>query len=187
MFALGGSDDPPRRCRLVLRVGRAAGRPNAPRATGDRRRRRRPGRELRGEGVRRLHGDGRPAGEAALSERRRRAAAHVGLLRGQQGPLPGVRERDAARRRPLHRRGVPRCTGTPAARRQPHGDRRAPAPRRSRACRVAHHGRRGAHEVPRQGRERRREAGRAALSSHPTASSRFWIRFQSSGSGASAR
>ena len=42
------------------------------------------------------------------------------------------------------------------------GDRRAAAARRARAGRPADHRRRRAHEVPREGRERRREAGRAA-------------------------
>ena len=48
----GSADDPPRRPRLLLRVGRAARRPAAAWQTGDRRRRRRARRQLRGEGAR---------------------------------------------------------------------------------------------------------------------------------------
>ena len=75
-----GREHPPRRPRLVLRVGRAARRPGAARAAGDRRRRRGPGRELRGQGVRRAHGDGRAAGAAAVPGRRRRLAADRRVL-----------------------------------------------------------------------------------------------------------
>ena len=54
---------------------------------GDRRRRRGAGGQLRGEGPRRPHRDGRPAGAAPVPGRDRRPAAHVGLLRGEQGRL----------------------------------------------------------------------------------------------------
>ena len=57
---------PPRRPRLVLRLGRAARRSGAPRPARHRRRRRRAGGQLRGQGVRRAHGDGRPPGPAAV-------------------------------------------------------------------------------------------------------------------------
>ena len=50
--------------------------PRAARPAGDRRRRRRARRELRGQGVRGAHGDGRPAGAPALPGRGRRPAAH---------------------------------------------------------------------------------------------------------------
>ena len=55
----GRGDDPPRRPRLVLRVGRAARRSGAARTARGRRHGRRAGRQLRGQGVRRPHGDGR--------------------------------------------------------------------------------------------------------------------------------
>ena len=61
-----GSRDPPRRPRLVLRVGRAARRPVAARPAGHRRAGRGAGRELRGEGARRRQRDGRRAGAPAL-------------------------------------------------------------------------------------------------------------------------
>ena len=54
-----GADDPARRPRRVLRLGRAARRPAAARPARHRRRRGRARGELRGEGVRRPHGDGR--------------------------------------------------------------------------------------------------------------------------------
>ena len=67
-----GAADPARRPRLLLRLGRAARRPRAARAAGDRRRRGRARRELRGEGVRRALGDGRRPGPRAVPARRRR-------------------------------------------------------------------------------------------------------------------
>ncbi len=108
MCSCGRGDDPARRPRRVLRVGRAAGRPAPARAAGHRRRRRRAGGQLRGEGVRRAHGDGRCAGAAALPGGGRRAAAHGRLLGGEQGRLPRLRGRLAARRGAVDRRGVPR-------------------------------------------------------------------------------
>ena len=110
-------DHPPRRPRRVLRLGRAARRSAPARATRDRRRRGRARRELRGEGVRHQDGDGRPPGAPALPARDRRAAADVGLLRGEQGRLRGLRGHDAARRGALHRRGVPRRPRARTARR----------------------------------------------------------------------
>ena len=59
--------------------------------------------------------------------RDRRAAAHVGLLRGEQGGLRGLRRHDAARRGALDRRGVPR-------RRAGCGGSRARRPRSPRGC-----------------------------------------------------
>ena len=110
-------DDPARRPGRLLRVGRAAGRPAPARTAGDRRRRRRPRRELRGEGVRHPHCDGRRARPAPLPRRDRRRPAHVGLRGGEQGRLPGLRGHDAARRGALDRRGVPRRARDGAARR----------------------------------------------------------------------
>ena len=86
-----GGHDPACRPRRLLRVGRAAGRSAPARAPGDRRGRRRARGQLRGEGVRRPHGDGRRAGAAAVPAGGRRRAAHVGLLRGEQGGVRGLR------------------------------------------------------------------------------------------------
>ena len=83
---------------------------------GDRRRRRRARGELRGEGVRHPDGDGRAPGAAALPARHRRPAPVVGVLRGEQGRLRGVRGHDAARRGALDRRGLPRRPRHRAAR-----------------------------------------------------------------------
>ena len=83
--------------------------PRAARPAGDRRRRRRAGRQLRGQGVRRAHGDGRARRPARLCPHAgRRAAPDVGLHRGQQGGVRGVRGHHAAGRGHLDRRGLPR-------------------------------------------------------------------------------
>ena len=66
--------DPARRPRCVLRVGRATRRPAPARAAGDRRRRGRARRELRGQGVRHPLGDGRAAGPPAVPAGDRRRA-----------------------------------------------------------------------------------------------------------------
>ena len=152
--------DPACRPRLVLRVGRAARRPEPARQARDRRRRGRSRRELRGEGVRRPHRDGRVEVAAAVPARGRRPAAHGRVLRGEQGRLRGVRRHDPVRRGAVDRRGVPRRARDAAPLGIAGRDGRAAAARRARARRPADHGRGGADEVPRQGRERRREAGR---------------------------
>ena len=122
------------------------------------------GRQLRGQGVRRAHGDGRPrrpggcARDAVVV-----AAPDVGLHRGQQGGVRGVRRHHAAGRGALDRRGVPR-------RRRAAADRRARPTeiavrlraRGARAGRPADHRRRGPHQVPGQGGQRRGQARRAA-------------------------
>ena len=56
-----------------------------------RRRRGRAGGELRGPGLRRAHGDGRPPGPGPLPGGRRGRTAHVGVLGGEQGGLRGLR------------------------------------------------------------------------------------------------
>ncbi len=93
----------------------------------------------------------------------RRAAPDVGLLRGEQGRVRGVRGHHAARRGALDRRGVPRrrraAAHLRARRREIAGRLRREVRERGRA---ADHRRRGPHEVPRQGRERRRQARRPA-------------------------
>jgi len=153
---------PPRRPGRVLRVGRAARRSAPPRPARDRRRRRRARGELRGEGLRHPHRHGRSACAPAVPARRRRAAADVGVLGGEQGGVPRVRGRGTGRRGPLDRRGLPRRKRHGAERRLAGRDRRAPPTRRARASRPADHGRRRADEVPREGRERGCEAGRPA-------------------------
>src|SRR6188472_1083254 len=153
-----GNDDPARRRRLVLRVGRAAGRSRVARAAGRRRSRGRAGGELRGEGVRRPDGDGRPGGAAALPACRGRVPPDERLLGGEQGDVPGLRGRHPARRGALDRRGVPRRARDATARGLAGRDRRAPAAPGARAGRPPDHRRRRSHEVPRQGGERRREA-----------------------------
>src|SRR5207302_826906 len=80
----------------------------APRVAVDRRRRRRAGLQLPGQGARRAHRDGRPAGPAALPRGDRGAATDGGLHGGQPGRVRGVRAHHAAGRRAVHRRGVPR-------------------------------------------------------------------------------
>ena len=62
--------------------------------------------EAKARGVRTAMG-GRQA-RRLCPRRGRRPAAHVGLLRGEQGGVRGLRRHDAARRGPLDRRGVPR-------------------------------------------------------------------------------
>ena len=154
--------DPPCRPRLVLRVGRAARRSTPARPAGDRRGRHRPRRELRGEGTRRPHRDGRDAGTPSLPAGRRRRAALPRLRRREQGRLPRLRRRLPGRRGHLDRRGVPRRPWARAHLRHSARD-RDPAPsRRPRGGRAADHRRGRAHEVPREGRERGREAGRPA-------------------------
>ena len=119
--------------------------------------------QLRGQGVRRPHGDGRRAGAAAVPAGGRGRAADVGLRRGEQGGVRGVRatRRRWSRgcrstRRSSTSAGCERIAGTPAR------DRRAAAARGARAGRAADHGRRGADQVPRQGGQRRGQARRAA-------------------------
>ena len=72
----------------------------------------------------------------------------------------------------LDRRGVPRRPRLRAARRHAGRDRGAAAARRARAGRPADHRRRREDEVPRQGRERRRQARRPARRRARAASSR---------------
>ena len=129
VFVSSRGHDPACRPRLVLRVGRAARRSAAARPAGHRRRRGRARGELRGQGVRRAHGDGRRAGAPAVPAGGRGRAADVGLLGGEQGRVRGVRRHDAAGRGALDRRGVPRRPRHAADRGHADGDRRAAAPR----------------------------------------------------------
>ncbi len=185
MFVPGG-DDPARRPRRVLRVGRAAGRSQPARPPRDRRRRRRARGELRGQGVRRPHGDGRQAGPPALPHAVV-VAAHVRLLGGEQGGVPGVRGHDAARRRAVDRRGVPRraraASGSRARRPRSRSGCGATCSSGS-ACR-SRSAWRGRSSSPRW---RAAWPSRTGCSScRPTASSTSSTRSRSSGSGASGR
>ena len=82
--------------------------PSPARAAGDRRRRRGAGGQLRGQGLRRADGHGRRAGAGAVPARGGRPAAVLGLHRGEQGGVRGVRADLAGGRGAVDRRGVPR-------------------------------------------------------------------------------
>ncbi len=153
---------PARGSRRVLRLRRAARRPLPARPARHRRGRRRARRQLRGQTLRGGHGDGRAPGAGAVPAGRRGAAADVRLLRGEQGGVRGVPQHHAAGGRALDRRGVPRRRRLAADSGAAGRHRRAAAGRGAPPGRTAHHGRRRAHEVPRQGREWRRQARRAA-------------------------
>ena len=153
---------PPRRPRLFLCLGRAARRPVVARATGDRRPGCRARGQLRGEGVRRAKRDGRRAGAPALPPGRCGAVPDGGLLRGQQGGVPDLRGHGARGGGALDRRGIPGRARHGALRGHARGDRHAAAAPGSQGGRSADQRGRGAHEVPRQGRERGGQAGRAA-------------------------
>ena len=138
--------------------------------------------------LRRPHGDGRPPRPPALPAGDRRPAADVGVLRGEQGGLRGLRRHDAARRGALDRRGVPR--------RRAACERIAGTPARDRArgcgarCASGSGCRSRSASPGRSSSPRSRAAWpspTACSSCRPTASSRSCTRCRSSGSGASAR
>ena len=117
----------------------------------------------------------------------RRPAAHVGLLRGEQGRVRGLRGHDAARRGAVDRRGVPRrragCGGSPARR-----------PRSRRGCGATCASRSACRSPSASPARSSWPRSRAAWPSptacswcRPTASSPSCTRCRSSGSGASAR
>ena len=151
--------DPARRPRLVLRLGRAAGRAAPPGEAGDRRDGRRARRELRGEGVRRAHRDGPAPRATALPARDRRAGALQGLLGGVESRLPRFRGHGAGRRGVVDRRGLPRRARDGAQRRDAARDRAHASPPRAGRGRTADHRRRRSDQVLGEGRERCREAG----------------------------
>src|SRR3954452_16565468 len=153
-----GSHDPARGRRLLLCVGRTARRPGAPRQAGDRRRRSRPCRELRGQGLRRLHPDGRDAGATFVSAGDRRPPADGGLQRSERCDVRRVPRHHATGRGPVDRRGVPRRRRSQADRRHADRDRRPFARAGQRARWDPGHRRRRTHEVPRKGGDERREA-----------------------------
>ena len=109
------------------------------------------------------------------------------VLGSEQGGVRGLRRHDAAGRRAVDRRGVPRRRRPRTRLGHPHRDRDPSAARGARAGRPADHGRRRPHEVPRQGRERGRQARWVALRRRPTASSSSCTRSRSSGCGGSGR
>ena len=182
-----GGHHPARRPRCVLRLGRATGRSEPARTTGHRRRRRRPGRQLRGQGVRGAHGDGRSSGPPSLSDGHRRRPPDVGLHRGEPGGLRGLQRHHTARRGHLDRRGVPGRGGPASVVRHSDRDRDPPAPRGTRPRGPAHHGRGGPDQVPGQGGERGGQTRRPAGGRLPMASSTSCTRYRSSASGASVR
>ena len=156
-------------------------------APGHRRRGRGPGGELRGEGVRRAVGDGRPAGAPAVPRRDRRLAADRRLPRREQGRVRPLRGHDAARGGAVGRRGVPRRARARADLGPTRRDRGAAAAPGLRAGRPADHRRDRADEVPGEGGERRGEARRPARRPARPASSRSCTRCRSRRSGGSGR
>ena len=174
---------------IVLRVGRAARRSAAARPAGDRRRRGRAGGQLRGQGA------------AACAPRW--AGAQARRLCPQAIVVPAADGRPTRRRaRRCSRSSTTRrrwsrgsrstrrsstCAGMRADRRHAARDRGAAAATVRERGRPADHGRRRAHEVPRQGGERRGQARRPAAWCRRTASWRSCTRCRSSGSGASGR
>ena len=123
--------DPARGRRLLLRVGRAAGRPEPEGPPRHRGGRRGAGGQLRGQGVRRTHADGPRPGAPAVPAGDRRLAAHGGLQRGEQGDVRGLQRHDAVRRRAVDRRGVPGGRWAAEDLGNAHGDRGPPARERS--------------------------------------------------------
>ena len=154
--------DPARGRRLLLRVGRAAGRPEPEGPPRHRGWRRGAGGQLRGQGLRRAHADGPRPGAPALSGRDRRHAAHGGVQRGEQGDVRGLQRHDAVRGRAVDRRGVPGGRWAAAHLGNADGDRDAAPPGCPREGRPADHRGGGTDQVPREGGERSREAGRSA-------------------------
>ena len=153
--------DPARRPRRVLRVGGAAGRSAL---------RGRPvivglGRGARGE----LRGEGVRVRTAMGAAAARRLCPHAMVVPPRMSAYArrarrcSVFSRTRTRRRgDLDRRGLPRRPRDGAERGLASGDRGAPAAGGARAGRPVDHGRGRADEVPRQGRERCREARRAS-------------------------
>ena len=178
--------DPPRRPRLVLRLGRAARRPAPARPAGDRRRGRRARGELRGEGVRRAHGDGRGDWRGGCARTRsscRRACRRTSRRARPCSRCSRTRRRSSRGSRSTRRSSTSAGSSTSAARRRD----------RARAC-AATCASRSACRSPsasrgRSSSRRWRAASRSRTgcsSSRPSASSRSSTRCRSSGSGASA-
>ena len=181
-------DDPARRPRRLLRVGRAARRSSPPRQARHRGWGRGHGGQLRGQGVRDPRRHGRAAGAALLPERHRRAAAHARLQRGQQG---GLRDLRATRRhwsrgsRSTRRSSTSAgCCASPGRRsRSPASCGRDVLDRVGLAITVGV----ATHQVPGQGSQRGRQARRSARRARRRASWPSCTHCPSSGCGASAR
>ena len=154
--------DPARRPRRVLRIGRATRQPPPARSAGDRGRWCGDGGQLRGTRVRGADRDGSRPGPPVVPARGRGRSSDDGLRRGQPSGVRGVRRHHAVRRRALDRRGVPRRRWSPPGGGLAHGDRGAATRPGVRPGRLAHHRRSRPDQVPRQGGERRRQAGWAA-------------------------
>ena len=147
------------------------------------------GRQLRGQGVRRPHGDGRRPGAAAVpaGDRRARRACRPTRRRARRSSRSSTTPRRWSRG---CRSTRPSSTSAGCERISGHARPRSRARLRREVRergRAADHRRRGADQVPRQGGERRGQARRAAAWSRPTASSTSCTRCRSSGSGASGR
>ena len=187
-FSAHDGDDPARRPRRVLRVGRAAGRPPAAGAAGHRGRRSRARRELRGQGVRGPHRDGRSCRRVGCARGRssssrasprtpRRARPCSRCSRTRRRSSRGSR----STRRSSTSAGSRRVSGTPVE----IATRLAPRGARARRARRSRSGSRARSSSPRW---RARSPNPTACSSYrPTASSRSCTRSPSSGSGVSAR
>ena len=125
-------DDPARRPRRVLRVGRAAGRPRAARPAGDRRRRRRARGQLRGQGVRHPHGDGRRGRRGGCARTRsscRRGCRPTPRRARRCSRCSRTRRRSSRGSRSTRRSST--CAGCGGSPGTPARDRRAAAARRS--------------------------------------------------------
>ena len=171
VFVSNGLGDPARRRRLVLRVGRATRRPQPPRTSRDRRCRRGAGGQLRGEGVRHRHTDGRSPGAQAVPARGRRSPADGCVQRGEQAlfevfndTTPFVEGLSGSTKRSSTSVD---CGGSPVRRW------RSPSDCGERSSRgwASRHRRCRQDEVPREGGQRRREARRSARWCRSTVSS----------------
>ena len=180
----GVGEHPARRPGLVLRLRRAARRPAAARPAGDRRRRGGAGRELRGQGVR------RDARRWAGGRRRGCARTRWSCRRGSRRtsrPASGSSRSSTTPRRWSRGSRSTRRSSTSAGLRRLVGDPEAiGAALRgagARGGRAADLGRHRPHQVPRQGRQRGQQAGRAAPGAagvarqeflHPLPVERLW-------------
>ena len=159
----GRREHPPRRPRLVLRVGRAARRPGAAGAPGHRRRGRRPRGELRGEGVRRAQSRwaaGRRGSCARTRSSSRRGSTPTSTRARPCSPSSRTRRRSSRGSRSTRRSST--CAGSSGSRATPSRSPRRLRRRIFEQVGPADHGRGRADEVPGEGGERRGEARRPA-------------------------
>ena len=159
MCSFPSSDDPARRSRCVLRLG-GAETILACAGAGDRRRRRGARRELQARRTASeppwaiLRAPVVPAGDRRLAAQSAYSEASKAVFEVFHDASLFVGD--------LDRRGIPRRARHGADCRYARRDRRAVTQRRASACRSSDHGGCGAHEVPGEGCERRREARRPA-------------------------